>query len=896
MPTRKAPHSAAPLAPARPLACGVSPPPAARPRPAVVPPPPPPRRVLALPERSEVLPAYPGSHRPAMPPFVRSAIEAVRAPRPAPSAVPTPTPTAAQLAAARKLAQHAADKYMGLYAPARIAGRGTELRVEMFSAPGKLVVASVSPEGVVANGVTQSSDDRASWATVEDVRFRLNAAANPFVQKPVPEPWQRRRDDYVASGLRGLKTDRKRGELELYHRHHVFDALRSRWPVPDAVLADYPGMREAYGPGAAYERPGADATPETADLIVAHTHEHGTTIRTRLPDDRRFNEAIKAQRAGFKWWPEGKRYYRINSIGTPAPTIDLERLAEGLRLSGASVYVQPVAAVAVEEADAVKRAHLEERGKRYESRAAAAREELAEHLRGRAPMAAPSRAVPDDVMGVLRRAVLNGNALSLPQVDAKLYKRVNEVLESIGAEWNRKAKAHVFKRDDARESFEALVSGGRFSTAKDLGYFPTPAALADELVESMGVSEGMSVLEPSAGEGALVAAALARGARVTAVEFDAGRAERLKARFPNVRVIVGDFLAMTPAQLGMFDAVVMNPPFSLDGMPQADIDHVTHATRFVRPQGSVAAIMSRSVAFRDNAKTAAFREMVERNLGHIAEIDDGAFKASGTAVNTAMVTMRMQRESVDDDDKKGRQLKRYVEHLEGRSESRAEEARRYTSSTRDALEAVNGWTDALVKLMAANLKRDLGADRVTRETDATVTGGMRASFSVRLPLVPNQSYVRVERGEVKAGPYDASLRGPAWRTVATAADAPEAAYAAVVAAMPHGSPVDASAPIGDPKLFQEEFIRYAMRRLKRDTGAYSVDDSRSFQMGGNRWLRVVMDRRYAVQYGVEPDGFNVSVTSGQKSGEWKTDVTYDARGLSVPEVYAKVRGALPQAK
>ena len=95
---------------------------------------------------------------------------------------------------------------------------------------------------------------------------------------------------------------------------------------------------------------------------------------------------------------------------------------------------------------------------------------------------------------------------------------------------------------------------------------------------------------------------------------------------------LGDFLKAAPVQ--KFDRVVMNPPFSR----QADIDHVTHAARFLKPGGRMVAIMSAGTIFRQNSKAVAFRGWLEALGGTLEDLPDGAFKASGTMVRTCIVS------------------------------------------------------------------------------------------------------------------------------------------------------------------------------------------------------------------------------------------------------------------
>lgn len=61
--------------------------------------------------------------------------------------------------------------------------------------------------------------------------------------------------------------------------------------------------------------------------------------------------------------------------------------------------------------------------------------------------------------------------------------------------------------------------------------------------------------------------------------------------------------------------------------------------KFLRPRGRLVAIMAAGVLFRQTKAFVAFRAMVENNGGTIERLPEGAFKESGTMVNTVIVTM-----------------------------------------------------------------------------------------------------------------------------------------------------------------------------------------------------------------------------------------------------------------
>lgn len=247
-----------------------------------------------------------------------------------------------------------------------------------------------------------------------------------------------------------------------------------------------------------------------------------------------------------------------------------------------------------------------------------------------------------EVLAVLDAARVEGTQVLLTgQLDRKLYVAVDKALQACGFTWNRKAKAHVAPTGvDAAERLDSAILSGSVVTDADEGFFPTPPELVDRLIVAAGIDERTCrVLEPSAGTGA-IALGVRRASPQTAlwcVEKNALRARKLSMELDRVggpfNVVVTDFLNWS-AGLDI-DAVVMNPPFARG----QDVQHVTHAFELLRPGGRLAAIMSAGVTFRQNTRETQFRALVEAHGGTIETLPEGAFKASGTAVRTVLVSM-----------------------------------------------------------------------------------------------------------------------------------------------------------------------------------------------------------------------------------------------------------------
>ena len=243
--------------------------------------------------------------------------------------------------------------------------------------------------------------------------------------------------------------------------------------------------------------------------------------------------------------------------------------------------------------------------------------------------------VPTDVLQVLDRAETDGFRLTLTgALDRKLYLDTAKVLEAAGGKWNRKAKAHLFEVD-AADAIEQIILTGEVTSAKQqFGYFPTPAPVVKQVIDLAGIKPGMRVLEPSAGRGALALAAVRAGAVVHCVEIQPDHANALVAeRERNITVISADFLTTDPQPV--YDRVVMNPPFA----KEADLIHVKHAWEALKPGGRLVAVMSAGVTFRQTNRAVAFRSRLDALGGALHPLPEGAFKESGTGVNTVLAVL-----------------------------------------------------------------------------------------------------------------------------------------------------------------------------------------------------------------------------------------------------------------
>ena len=209
----------------------------------------------------------------------------------------------------------------------------------------------------------------------------------------------------------------------------------------------------------------------------------------------------------------------------------------------------------------------------------------------------------------------------------------------------KEAPAQAAKPDELHTDIEAMratvKAGIQVVTAPQL--FPTPPDLAARMVDLAGLAIGMRVLEPSAGTGRLLEAfpgivpfgqVRQTALQVVAVEVNPALAARLACTGLAGTVRCADFLQCSAAaeDLGLFDAVLMNPPFAQG----ADIEHISHALTMLKPGGRLVALCANGP--RQNA---SLRPLVEARGGDWEDLPADTFKEEGTGVRVALITLQV---------------------------------------------------------------------------------------------------------------------------------------------------------------------------------------------------------------------------------------------------------------
>jgi SAM-dependent methyltransferase len=133
--------------------------------------------------------------------------------------------------------------------------------------------------------------------------------------------------------------------------------------------------------------------------------------------------------------------------------------------------------------------------------------------------------------------------------------------------------------------------------------------------------EALKVLEPSCGDGRILDEVRRYGHRAIGIEYHPGRVH--EARMKGHSVYTANFLEQPPD--ASFDKVVMNPPF----YGRHYLLHVRHALRFLKPGGTLVAVLPGSAMDTGELK------------GEWRDLPVGSFAEAGTNVPTGLLKIRV---------------------------------------------------------------------------------------------------------------------------------------------------------------------------------------------------------------------------------------------------------------
>ncbi|WP_407491706.1 DNA methyltransferase family protein [Elizabethkingia anophelis] len=204
-------------------------------------------------------------------------------------------------------------------------------------------------------------------------------------------------------------------------------------------------------------------------------------------------------------------------------------------------------------------------------------------------------------------------------------------LELIGGKWKSgKVQGFVFEKDPTELLYQ-VSNGEKRNIKKEFQFFGTPDTLANRLVELADLSNYDLILEPSAGQGAIIKAINKVSSAVPdcyeLMDVNVSILNKSNLRF---NLMGDDFLKHNGK---LYSKIIANPPFTKN----QDIDHLKEMYKCLGPGGRLVCITSESWVIGTQKKQIEFKEWLWSVNAEIIDIPRGAFKESGTMVGGKIV-------------------------------------------------------------------------------------------------------------------------------------------------------------------------------------------------------------------------------------------------------------------
>lgn len=235
----------------------------------------------------------------------------------------------------------------------------------------------------------------------------------------------------------------------------------------------------------------------------------------------------------------------------------------------------------------------------------------------------------------LKKCKVEGNILYLPPMsDGVLpnYPEVRKALLNAGSKYKR--NTFIFP-SNAQPFVDRLCSGESINIKKEFQFFPTPADIADWLVELADLKAEHIILEPSAGQGAIIDAIVRQFPEMMVECFEIMPENAAILEKHNSAIVIGHDFLKPYIEDETFDRIIANPPFTKN----QDIDHINNMFQGLKSGGRIVSIASKHWQFSGNKKEVEFKEWLGDINADIYEIERGRFKEAGTMISCCIIVI-----------------------------------------------------------------------------------------------------------------------------------------------------------------------------------------------------------------------------------------------------------------
>lgn len=237
---------------------------------------------------------------------------------------------------------------------------------------------------------------------------------------------------------------------------------------------------------------------------------------------------------------------------------------------------------------------------------------------------------------------LNGDRIELPSRDVQEisktdYAAIKKLMVNNLGKYKSNGFEFPYNPSDLLDNFK---SGDFTNLKKKFQFYATPSAVVQKMLDIIVPLDELKILEPSVGQGHIIEAINEYKPSWVEHEYFAYEINPinrgiLKEKNLNIELLGEDFLKATPEPL--YDAVIMNPPFTIKGDKEHYLTHLEHAIGFRNPNGEIVCVAPDSFSFSNSKRVMEFKEKYKDQFYIYNVLNAGDFKTSGTNVKCVLI-------------------------------------------------------------------------------------------------------------------------------------------------------------------------------------------------------------------------------------------------------------------
>lgn len=210
----------------------------------------------------------------------------------------------------------------------------------------------------------------------------------------------------------------------------------------------------------------------------------------------------------------------------------------------------------------------------------------------------------------------------------KQYNDVKTEITKAGGTYNKNGFDFI---ESAISVYDRIISGATYNLKKEFQFFATPERLAEKLVFLADLKQHDTILEPSAGQGAIIKE-INKVCDVVPDCFELMDVNTVILNKSGLRFnLIGDDFLKHNGEV--YTKIIANPPFTKN----QDIDHLKEMYECLARGGRLVCITSESWVNGSQKKQVDFKNWLDEIKAEVLDIEKGSFKESGTTVGAKIV-------------------------------------------------------------------------------------------------------------------------------------------------------------------------------------------------------------------------------------------------------------------